>query len=63
MKVKTLLATLAYDIDEVEIYTQNWDLLTRMTPDTLANEYRDMKVLKFWIYGYPDETVLEIVLR
>lgn len=63
MKVKTLLATLAYTIDSVEIYNRHWALLTRTNQDTLADEYGNMTVLKFWLYTDPEETVLEIMLR
>lgn len=63
MKVKTLLATLAYTVDEVELYTRNWYLITRTDQDALRAEYADMTVAKFWIYSYTDCTTLEIVVR
>lgn len=64
MKVKTLLATLAYTVDEVEVYNRNWDLLFRSNnPSTLADsDCRDMAVHKFWIYTFPDGTTLEMIV-
>lgn len=64
MKVKTLLASLAYTIDEVEMYDRNDGLISRMAPDTLRSEYGDMKVRKFWIFVDDDNelVVLEVTL-
>ena len=63
MKVKTLLATLAYTVDEVEMYGRNGDLMSLMCQDTLRSEYGDMKVRNFWIYTDADGlTILEVTL-
>lgn len=63
MKVKTLLATLAYSVDEVEMYGRDGGLMSRMCQDTLRSEYGDMKVRNFWIYTDADGlTVLEVTL-
>ena len=63
MKVKTLLATLAYTVDEVEMYWRNGDLMSRMYKDTLRSEYGDMRVRSFWIYVDDDGlATLEVTL-
>lgn len=68
MKVKKLMDALMYELTEVEIYTENMTLITRMDPDTFLMDYAECKVKKFWLYTFEDylglfETVLEVIFK
>ena len=64
MKVRTLMTAMMYSFDEVELYTDNMDLMSRMSPETLRDVYGDCKVKRFWIYIDEDGlTILELILR
>lgn len=67
MKVKKLMASLMHELTEVEIYTGNMTLITRMDPDIFLADYAECRVKKFWLYTFEDElglieTTLEIIL-
>lgn len=63
MKVKTLLSSMMYSVDEVEWYTDNMQLISRMCPDTLMSEYGNRVVKRFWITVYDNMTILEVIFR
>lgn len=50
MKIKTLVKALLSPVDEVEMYTRNYELVSKMSQDTLLSEYGDCRVDKFWVY-------------
>ena len=66
MKVKTLVNAFWFGtdgIDEVELYGDNEQLISKMCVETLVASYGDAKVKKFNIYvGEYGITTLELVL-
>lgn len=64
MKVRTLVNAMAYGVDEVEWYDNNWNLLSKMCMDTLLSEYGDFKVKKFNTYTDEDGlAILELIMK
>ena len=67
MKVRTLVAAMLYEVDEVELYKGPGlsNMMSRLSPDTLRSDYGDRIVKQFWISvdSETDLTVLRIVLK
>ena len=61
MKIKTLVKALLSPVDEVEMYAKDYELVSKMSQDTLLSEYGDYRVDKFWVYTDREGlTILEV---
>lgn len=64
MKVKTLLKTMMYPVDVVDIYTDTFQFVTTMTIDQFQEDYQNNMISQFNITETDDGVmVLEVIMK